>query len=158
MKKPVNRYEKHRRGRKWFLKQLQERGIPTEQFDLTSLFDFRIHETVRLSLRVAERGTTAHYVVVGGRRYNYNYHPWNFNFHRHGQWENITYCDYIVCIARHYPKRGQHTVFVVPADKVTGPTFAINGASDRPYNGRYAPYRERWVFLDAPPASAAATA
>lgn len=109
-------------------------------------FDFLVDGRIRVALRVAFPGRYAHRVTVSGRRYAYDYRSWGFNFHRHGRWGEH-YCDVFVCIAKGRP--GGDEVFVIPAPKVSGPTFSLHGTGTRPYRGRYARFRNAWHLLSA---------
>jgi len=121
-------------------------GHHVEEVPRSRKFDLLVDGSVRVALRVAFPGCYAHTVTVNGRRYQYDYQSWNFNFHRHGRWEN-RYCDVFLCVAKQ--RRADDEVFVIPAEAVTGPTFSLHGAG-KPYRGRYAPYRSDWKVLRDP--------
>lgn len=123
-------------------------GFVVEEVARNGKYDLLVNDDIRVALRVAFPGRYAHTVTVNGRRYAYDYKSWNFNFHRHGRWDE-QYCDVFVCIAKN--RRAADEIFVIPVHAVTGPTFSLHGAG-KPYRGRYNVYRNRWsVFATQPP-------
>lgn len=52
-------------------------------------------------------------------------------------------------------KNGDWHYFVIPADRVTGPTIEITSYDVEDYTGQYAPYLEAWHLLETTLASAA---
>jgi hypothetical protein len=142
----MNRQSKHSVARAGILSRLKDIGLVVQEVSRTEGYDLMVNGYIRVALRVAFPGRYAHTVTVGGKRYQYNYRSWSFNFHRHGRWDR-KYCDVFICIAK---RRGESDeVFVIPASVISGPTFSLHGAGNRPYRGRYAPYRDRWsVFTE----------
>lgn len=118
-------------------------GFEVKEMTRESRFDLLLNGRVRVALRVAYPGRYSHTVTVGGRRYAYDYESWNFNFHRHGRWED-RYCDVFICIAK--DRRETDEIFVIPALAISGPTFSLHGAG-KPYRGRYARFLNRWSVL-----------
>lgn len=142
----MNRQSKHSVARATIVARLKEMGLSVQEVPRTEGYDLMVNRYVRVALRVAFPGRYAHTVTVGGKRYQYNYRSWSFNFHRHGHWDR-KYCDVFICIAK---RRGDtDEVFVIPASAISGPTFSLHGAGNRPYRGRYAPYRDRWSVFTA---------
>ena len=139
----MNRQVKHQAARTAVASRLRRMGFFVEEAPRNGKFDLLINGELRVALRVAFPGRYAHTVTVNGRRYAYDYRSWNFNFHRHGRWEQ-KYCDIFVCIAKH--RRVADEVFVIPATAVSGPTFSLHGAG-KAYRGRYAAYRNRWTMF-----------
>ncbi len=136
----MNRHHKHQTARSAIAGRLRRMGLHVREAARNGKYDLLVNGHQRVALRVAFPGRYAHTVTVNGRRYAYDYRSWNFNFHRHGQWER-RYCDVFVCIAKH--RRAADEIFVIPASAVSGPTFSLHGAG-KPYKGRYAVYRNRW--------------
>jgi hypothetical protein len=142
----MNRQSKHSVARAGIVARLKDLGFPVQEVARTEGYDLLVNRYIRVALRVAFPGRYAHSVTVGGKRYQYNYRSWSFNFHRHGHWDR-KYCDVFICIAK---RRGEtDEVFVIPASAISGPTFSLHGAGNRPYRGRYAPYRDRWNVFSA---------
>jgi hypothetical protein len=139
----MNRRLKHQTAKALVAGRLRRMGLLVEEAPPSAKFDLLVNSGIRVALRVAFPGRYAHTVTVKGRRYAYDYNSWNFNFHRHGRWDE-PYCDVFVCIAKQ-PEEGEET-FVIPAGAITGPTFSLHGAG-RTYRGRYAPYRDAWMLL-----------
>lgn len=125
---------------------LRAMGLDVQEVGRTRKFDMLINGNVRVALRVAFPGRYSHSVTVNGRRYDYDYKSWNFNFHRHGLWQR-RYCDIFLCIAKN--RLSAEEVFVIPAAAVSGPTFSLHGAG-KPYRGRYARFRNQWSLLADP--------
>jgi hypothetical protein len=146
----MNRQLKHQVARVAIASRLRRMGFEVEEVSRNGKFDMVVNGH-RVALRVAFPGSYAHTVKVNGRRYAYDYQSWNFNFHRHGRWEN-KYCDVFLCIAKNRPVADE--IFVIPVSAVSGPTFSLHG-SGKPYRGRYAMYRNRWDVLATPPADTA---
>ncbi len=143
----MNRQSKHSLARTSVVSKLKQLDLAVEEVSRIKGYDLLVNRYIRVALRVAFPGRYAHTVTVGGKRYQYNYRSWSFNFHRHGHWDR-KYCDVFVCIAK---RRGEDDeVFVIPAAVISGPTFSLHGAGNRPYRGRYAPFRDRWdLFTDS---------
>lgn len=150
----MNRQSKHQQARGAITARLRQLGFDVVEVPRIKGFDFLVNGHTRVALRVAFPGRYAHTVTVGGKRYAYDYRSWSFNFHRHGRWDR-SYCDVFVCIAKR--RRKQDEIFVIPAGVISGPTFSLHGAGEKPYRGRYAVYRERWAVLAAPERTPPAT-
>jgi len=145
----MNRQYKHQQARSAVSGQLQRLGFDVKEVSRNAQYDMLVNGKLRVALRVAFPGRYAHTVTVNGRRYAYDYRSWNFNFHRHGRWEQ-KYCDVFVCVAKH--RRAADEVFVIPSTAISGPTFSLHGAG-KPYRGRYASYRNHWsIFAQLPQA------
>jgi hypothetical protein len=143
----MNRHDKHQTAKAAIASRLRRMGLHVREVARNGEYDLLVNGNQRVALRVAFPGRYAHTVKVNGKRYAYDYRSWNFNFHRHGQWER-RYCDVFVCVAK--KRRAADEIFVIPAPAVTGPTFSLHGAG-KPYCGRYAMYRNRWsVFSELP--------
>ena len=143
----MNRQLKHQEARAAIAARLQRMGFDVREVSRHEKYDILVNGRTRVALRVAFPGRYAHTVTVNGRRYAYDYRSWNFNFHRHGRWEQ-KYCDVFVCVAKN--RRAADEIFIIPASAVTGPTFSLHGAG-KTYGGRYADYRNRWsVFASQP--------
>ena len=136
----MSRHDKHLAARKAVANLLRRRGLEVREAGYNAKYDLLVNRCQRVCLRVAFPGRYAHTVIVKGKRYAYDYRSWNFNFHRHGEWER-NYCDIFVCIAKR--RHGEDEVFVIPANAISGPTFSLHGAG-KPYRGRYAAYRDAW--------------
>jgi len=121
-------------------------GFDVKEVPRAEKFDMLVNGRMRVALRVAFPGCYAHTVTVNGRKYQYDYKSWNFNFHRHGLWED-RYCDVFLCVAKQ--RRLEDEIFVIPASAVTGPTFSLHGAG-KPYRGRYAEFRNGWSIFHVP--------
>jgi hypothetical protein len=143
----MNRHHKHQTARAAIAGRLRRMGFHACEPARDGKYDLLVNGHQRVALRVAFPGRYAHTVTVNGRRYAYDYSSWNFNFHRHGQWDR-RYCDVFVCIAKN--RRAADEIFVIPATAVSGPTFSLHGAG-KPYRGRYAMYRNRWSIFSAQP-------
>lgn len=141
----MNRQVKHVQARAAVTRRLRRMGIEVHESPQAAPYDLLVNRETRVALRVAYPGRYVHRVKVAGKRYIYDYLSWNFNFHRHGKWEE-RYCDVFVCIAKQ--RRSADEIFVIPAAAITGPTFSLHGAG-KTYRGRYAKYRNRWSILSA---------
>ena len=139
----MTRQHKHQVARAQIATRLREMGFEVEEVPRAQKYDMLVDGRIRVALRVAFPGTYAHTVTVNGRKYQYDYKSWNFNFHRHGRWGG-RYCDVFLCVAKQ--RRMEDEIFVIPADAVTGPTFSLHGAG-KPYRGRYAVYRNAFDLL-----------
>lgn len=142
----MTRQHKHQVARAQIAARLREMGFAVEEVPRSRKYDMLVDGRVRVALRVAFPGTYAHTVTVNGRKYQYDYKSWNFNFHRHGRWEG-RYCDVFLCVAKQ--RRIEDEIFVIPADAVTGPTFSLHGAG-KPYRGRYAVFRNAFEVCRDP--------
>lgn len=141
----MNRQSKHLLARSAVAAHLRQIGFPVREVPRSEGYDLLVNGVIRVALRIAFPGRYAHTVVVGGKRYSYDYRSWSFNFHRHGRWDR-SYCDVFVCIAKR--RGGIDETFVIPAGAVSGPTFSLHGTGTRPYRGRYAEYRDRWSLFN----------
>jgi hypothetical protein len=144
----MNRQLKHQKARAAISGRLQHMGYDVREVSRHEKYDILVNGRTRVALRVAFPGRYAHTVTVNGRRYAYDYRSWNFNFHRHGRWEQ-KYCDVFVCVAKN--RRADDEIFIIPTSAVTGPTFSLHGAG-KAYRGRYADYRNRWSVFASHPA------
>ncbi len=144
----MTRQHKHQMARAQIAARLRDMGFSVEEVPRAQKYDMLVNDRIRVALRVAFPGTYAHTVTVNGRKYQYDYKSWNFNFHRHGRWEG-RYCDVFLCIAKQ--RRMEDEIFVIPAEAVTGPTFSLHGAG-KPYRGRYAVYRNAFDLFRNPEA------
>jgi hypothetical protein len=142
----MTRQHKHQLARSAIAAKLRSMGMEVQEVARNRKFDMIVNGRIRVALRVAFPGRYAHSVTVNGRRYEYDYKSWNFNFHRHGRWQR-RYCDVFLCVAK--DRRFADEIFVIPATEVTGPTFSLHGAG-KPYRGRYAVYRNKWSILANP--------
>jgi hypothetical protein len=142
----MNRHHKHQTARAAIAGQLRRMGLHVREVARNEEYDLLVNGRQRVALRVAFPGRYAHTVSVNGKRYAYDYRSWNFNFHRHGQWQR-RYCDVFICIAK--KRRAADEIFVIPAPAITGPTFSLHGAG-KPYCGRYAAYRNHWSVFSEP--------
>jgi hypothetical protein len=122
-------------------------GLSVQPFSSASGFDLLVNGTTRITLRVAFPGMRRHRVTVAGRRYQYRYRTWHFNFHHHGRLGE-RYTDFFVCFGE--PAEGDKgaEIFVIPWDAVTGKTFSLHGGR-RQYKGRYAAFRDGWSGIAA---------
>jgi hypothetical protein len=110
-------------------------------------YDFVIDGRIRLALRVAYPSSSRRRVHVGGRRYNYVYRAWNFNFHHRGK-VGDRYSDFFACIPlvpnQQLDLSGS---FVIPWEAISGKTFYLPD-SRRTYAGKFAVYRNAWDQLN----------
>ena len=80
---------------------------------------------IRLALRVAYPSSSRRRVHVGGRRYNYVYRAWNFNFHHRGK-VGERYSDFFACIPLVPGQQLDLTqAFVIPWEAISGKTFYL---------------------------------
>jgi hypothetical protein len=120
-------------------------------------YDFMVDDRIRLALRVAYPSSSRRRVQVGGRRYNYVYRAWNFNFHHRGK-VGERYSDFFTCIALvpgEEPDLAE--AFVIPWEAISGKTFYLPD-SRRPYAGKFAVYRNAWHLLSEAGKTAAESA
>jgi len=111
-----------------------------------SRYDFTIDGRIHVALRVAYPSSSRRQVQVGGRRYNYVYRAWNFNFHHRGE-VGERYADFFACIPLVPEQRVDLAqVFVIPWEAISGKTFYLPD-SRRPYAGKFAIYRNAWHQL-----------
>jgi len=141
----MNRIKKHTLPKRRIAERLRRAGFPVTVTPTTDSCDLVVDEHVRVALRVAFPRTRTHRVTVQGRRYDYRYRSWQFNFHHHGKMEK-RYADVIVCLAMEPRDAAREQVFVIPWEAVSGKTFSLHAARHR-YAGRYAPYLNRWQVI-----------
>jgi hypothetical protein len=111
-----------------------------------SRYDFIIDARIRLALRVAYPSSSRRRVQVGGRKYNYVYRAWNFNFHHRGK-VGERYSDFFACIPLVQDQQPDLSeTFVIPWEAISGKTFYLPD-SRRPYAGKFAIYRNGWHQL-----------
>ncbi|MGD9724758.1 MAG: hypothetical protein AB7U76_26275 [Pirellulales bacterium] len=120
-------------------------GLSVHPQPSASGYDMLVNGDTRVTLRVAFPGLRRHRVTVAGRRYQYRYRTWHFNFHHHGKLEE-RYTDFFVCLGVAPGTRGKPQTFIIPWEKVSGKTFSLHGGRGT-YGGRYAPYREAWQLI-----------
>ncbi len=84
-------------------------------------------------------------MTVAGRRYQYRYRTWHFNFHHHGKLDD-RYTDFFVCLGVSPSGHGKSQTFIIPWQAVTGKTFSLHGGRGA-YGGRYAAFREAWHLI-----------
>ena len=113
-----------------------------------SRYDFLIDGQIRLALRVAYPSSSRRQVQIGGRRYNYVYRAWNFNFHHRGK-VGEQYSDFFACIPLVQNQEiDLHETFIIPWEAISGKTFYLPD-SRRAYAGKFAHYRNAWRQLAA---------
>jgi hypothetical protein len=122
-------------------------GLTVQPFSSASGYDLLVNGTTRITLRVAFPGMRRHRVTVAGRRYQYRYRTWHFNFHHHGRLGE-QYTDFFICVGEPAAGEKKAELFVIPWEAVTGKTFSLHGGR-RQYKGRYAPYRDAWAAIAA---------
>jgi len=138
----VNRLAKHDLPKRRVAARLRRLGLSVRPVSNATGYDLLINGDTRVSLRVAFPSLRRHRVTVGGRRYQYRYRTWHFNFHHHGRLKE-QYTDFFVCLGVTPAERNREEIFVIPWEHVTGKTFALHGGRG-PYKGRYAPFRDAW--------------
>jgi hypothetical protein len=133
---------------------LRELATRVEEMGAIARYDFLIDGRVRVALRTAFPSSYRRRVRLLKREYSYVYRAWNFNFHHRGRIDE-RYCDFFVCVplgsARPVNLSG---AYIIPWAARSGKTFYLPD-SQRPYAGRYAPYRNAWEQLRSPRRSAA---
>jgi hypothetical protein len=141
----MNRVKKHQVPKGRMADRLRRAGYDVRSVPSTRGFDLLLNGHVRVAMRVAFPRMRKHHVTVRNRHYTYRYRSWHFNFHHHGKLDE-RYADVFLCVAMepHHPSREQ--VFVIPWSAVSGKTFSLHAARKR-YNGRYAPYVNRWGVI-----------
>jgi len=117
-------------------------GLSVQPVSSATGYDLLVNGDTRVTLRVAFPGLRRHRVTVGGRRYQYRYRTWHFNFHHHGRLKE-RYTDFFVCLGVTPGERTKQEIFVIPWEQVTGKTFSLHGGRS-PYKGRYAGCRDAW--------------
>lgn len=141
----MNRVDKHELPKRQVAARLRRMGLTVRSVSSSQGYDLLVNDEVRVTLRVAFPSLRRHRVTVGGRRYQYRYRTWHFNFHHHGKLD-ARYTDFFVCVAVSPGGGGRNTVFVIPWEHVTGKTFSLHGGR-RTYGGRYAETCGRWEVL-----------
>lgn len=144
----MNRVKKHLMPKRKVADRLRRMGFNVTLIPPSQGYDLLIDDRLRVALRVAHPRIRTHRVTSKGRRYAYKYRSWHFNFHRHGRLDR-RYADVIICMGMAPRKDERDKVFVIPWEAVSGKTFSLHAARSE-YDGRYAPYRDRWsVISDA---------
>ena len=138
----MNRLAKHDLPKRRVAARLRRLGLSVQPVSPASGYDLLINGETRVTLRVAFPGLRRHRVTVGGRRYQYRYRTWHFNFHHHGRLKE-RYTDFFICLGVSPGERGKQELFVIPWESVTGKTFSLHGGKT-PYKGRYAGCRDAW--------------
>lgn len=150
----MNRIAKHDLPKRRVAARLRRLGLTVKPTSSASGYDLLINGTTRVTLRVAFPGMRRHRVTVAGRRYQYRYRTWHFNFHHHGRFDE-QYTDFFVCFGEPAEGDKRPEIFVIPWEAVTGKTFSLHGGRRR-YKGRYAPYRDAWPAIASHAGSSAA--
>lgn len=143
----MNRIDKHDHPKRRVIVRLRRLGLTVEPVASIHGYDLLVNGEVRVALRVAFPGIRRHRVTVSGRRYQYRYRTWHFNFHHHGRLDE-RYADFVVCIAVRPGERSKDEVFVIPWEKLTGKTFSLHDGR-QPYAGSYASLRDAWELIAA---------
>jgi hypothetical protein len=139
----MNRVEIHDVPKQEVVDYMSRLGHRIEAAAPQARYDFVVDEHVRLALRVAYPSSSRRRVHVGGRRYNYVYRAWNFNFHHRGK-VGEQYSDFFACIPLVPGQRLDLTnAFVIPWEAISGKTFYLPD-SRRSYAGKFARYRNAW--------------
>lgn len=146
--KAINRVAIHDVPKQQVVAHLVQLGHQVEVAAPQARFDFLLDGHIRMALRVAYPSSSRRRVHVGGRRYDYVYRAWNFNFHHRGE-VGERYSDFFACI----PLVRDHSidlakVFIIPWDAISGKTFYLPD-SRRSYAGKFADYRNAWQQLAA---------
>ena len=142
----INRVAIHDVPKQEIIEHVARLGHQVEAATPQARFDFRIDSKFRLALRVAYPSSSRRRVQVGGRRYNYVYRAWNFNFHHRGE-VGERYSDFFACIPLVPGQRVDLAqVFVIPWEAISGKTFYLPD-SRRSYAGKFAVYRNAWHQL-----------
>jgi hypothetical protein len=143
----VNRLDKHDHPKRRVIARLRRLGLDVKPVSSASGYDLLVNGELRVALRVAFPGIRRHRVTVNGRRYQYRYRTWHFNFHHHGKLDE-QYADFVVCVAVRPGLPSRDETFVLPWEKLTGKTFSLHDGR-HPYAGRYASFRDRWDLIAA---------
>ncbi len=141
----VNRIDKHEFPKRRVAGRLRRMGLTVRSTSSALGYDLLVNDEVRVTLRVAFPGLRRHRVTVAGRRYQYRYRTWHFNFHQHGKLSD-RYTDIFVCMAVASSGASKAETFVIPWERVTGKTFSLHGGRGR-YQGRYAGFRDAWGHI-----------
>lgn len=142
----INRVAIHDVPKDQVVRHLTFLGHRIETAPAQARFDFLLDGHVRIALRVAFPSSSRRRVHVGGRRYDYVYRAWNFNFHHRGE-VGERYSDFFACIPL-VPDQDLDLakVFVIPWEAISGKTFYLPD-SRRSYAGKFASYRNAWHLL-----------
>lgn len=143
----MTRVDKHLAPKERIAARLRRLGLSVTSAPPNLPYDLVVNGAVRVTLRVAHPGMRRHRVTVGGRKYEYRYPTWHFNFHHHGKLDE-QYTDFFVCVAIDPAKRGRDQVFVIPWGGRTGKTFSLHGGRVA-YSGQYAGFRDRWDLIES---------
>jgi hypothetical protein len=144
----MNRVEIHEVPKQEVVAHMSLLGHHVEAAQPQARFDFLVDARVRLALRVAYPSSSRRRVHVGGRRYNYVYRAWNFNFHHRGK-VGERYSDFFACIPLVPGQRlDLAQAFVIPWEAISGKTFYLPD-SRRAYAGKFALYRNAWPQIGA---------
>lgn len=131
--------EKHTSCVRRVAKLLRQKGLTVAIQDPRDGYDLLVNACVRVCIRVSIATRLNHSVTVCGRKYQYLYWVFGFNFHRRGQ--IIDKCDFFVCWGEKQGK--QYVSFVIPRAAITGPTFILH-VGKRPYRGNYRQFLDNW--------------
>jgi hypothetical protein len=148
LQRTMNRVEIHDVPKQEVVAHLTRLGHDVATASPQARYDFLIDDRVRLALRVAYPSSSRRRVHVGGRRYNYVYRAWNFNFHHRGK-VGDRYADFFACIPLIPGQRLElEQTFIIPWQAISGKTFYLPD-SRRPYAGKFALYRNAWQQIDS---------
>jgi hypothetical protein len=143
----MNKVKKHLMPKRKVAERLRRMGFNVTLIPPSHGYDLLVNNRLRVALRVAYPRVRSHRVTSKGRRYEYKYRSWHFNFHRHGRIDR-RYADVVVCLGVE-PRQGEREkIFVIPWEVVSGKTFSLHAARCA-YDGRYAPYRDNWEVIRA---------
>jgi hypothetical protein len=144
----LNRVAIHDVPKQEVIDHILRQGHRVEAASPQARYDFTIDGRTRIALRVAFPSSSRRQVQVGGRRYNYVYRAWNFNFHHRGE-VGDRYSDFFCCIPL-VPEQQVDLaqVFVIPWEAISGKTFYLPD-SRRAYAGKFAVYRNAWHLLSS---------
>lgn len=124
---------------------LRALGLTVEKVSPLQRYDFIVNGNIRVALRTAFPSSYRRRVKLRRRVYSYVYRAWNFNFHHRGQ-IGEQYCDFFICVPMGARKLSLDAAYVIPWEARTGKTFYLPD-SERPYAGKYSPYRGAWRLL-----------
>lgn len=141
----MNKVKKHLMPKRKVAERMRRMGFTVTLVPPSQGYDFLVDNRLRVALRVAFPRVRNHRVTSKGRQYSYKYRSWHFNFHRHGRIDR-RYADVIICLGVPPPNEERERVFLIPWEVVSGKTFSLHAARSE-YDGRYAPYRDRWSVI-----------
>lgn len=127
------------------LARLREMKLDVHVMGPAARHDFLLNGKVRVALRTAFPSSYRRRVRLRKREYSYMYRAWNFNFHHRGRIDE-RYCDFFICVPIGSGRINLSSAYIIPWEARTGKTFYLPD-SQRPYSGKYAPYREAWPLL-----------